>query len=584
MPIVRRYGGRQVSTAALPGARRQAAETPESLGAGVERAKADTARAGSRVAAQLTSELAGVASDMARQERDRADDVQALAWSNRFSEWEASRLWDAKTGAMNTSGAQAFELPEQIEQEFNALADELGATASNDRQRLAFERLRSQKWNGINLDVRRHVAKQIDKYESEELDKGIANRRAAAITHALDPQRVQVELGEIVDTIRRHGPRLGMGPEAIQAAVDEERSAVHAGVITRLLNTDHTKAAQIYFEESREQITNPKALEAVEKALKDGTLTAKAQAETDRIRAEHKTFTEQREAAKQIEDTDLRDAVASRLEHENQIDDRVEREAQEASLVSAFNLVDQGAKQGQVVELTKLPGWNTYSGAARSSLQAYQQSVIEGVPVQTVWRTYTRLMDMAGDKPEAFAKVNLWDYRGQLGDVEYKSLVNLQLGYRPGGDRGKSDDQASRYRTTKDILRATIGINPETKPGSPETVAFDRLHRILDRRVFDAEQITGKRATTEDIQGFLDDLLMTQITTRQGTGSNWSLFPGGSVRDSITKSLSEIQIGDIPSSDKKQIETTLRKNGLPVTSETILDLYIESKLRGMKGK
>lgn len=545
------------------------------MGAGLEREKAQTARAAAGVADTVTNEALSVRRQMLEQERERAEDTQALEWGNRFAEWEQKRLYDPETGAMAQRGKAAMDLPEKISEEFGELASQLEATATTPRQRAMFAKIRSQREQSLNLTVRRHVFEQMGEFEATEFKNFRDNARSAAITNALDPMRVQLELGRITESIEKHGPRLGMGPEAIKAAIEDERSAVHAGVVERLIDTDHTRAAEVYFEEAKSQITDPKKLAEVEKALQAGTLRRKAQAATDEILAKHSTLTEQREAAKQLDD-ELRDEVTRRLEHEATIRDRAERERDEAAATEAYNLIDAAPTR----DLMTLPGWTKLSGSVRTSLRTYQRSKIDGVPIVTNWKEYTKLMDEAGNEPEKFAKRNLLESRSQLDDVEYKQLVQLQLGYRPGGDRRKSEGAVDRYKNTKDVMNATLGVNPNAPPSSGAGKAYTQLHQLLDRRVFELEQKSGERATTEDIQGVLDELLKVRITVVQGTGSAWSLFPGGTSKNSVTKSILELQYSDIPSSERKLLEEALRSKGRATTNENVLALYIDTHTQG----
>ena len=92
MPRVELYGARKVATAALPGVRKEAAETNLSTGVGVEAARAnkfntlgDVAGYGGRLAANAYG-------TMRQEEVDRADEVAIMAAENKLARWEAERI------------------------------------------------------------------------------------------------------------------------------------------------------------------------------------------------------------------------------------------------------------------------------------------------------------------------------------------------------------------------------------------------------------------------------------------------------------------------------------------------------------
>lgn len=573
MAVVRRYEGRQQGLAPLPGARRRAAETGESLGANVAREKGRTFEVAAGVVGRVGEVALSERGRIIQEEREHADDVALLDAKNQLDRWETQRLYDPETGAFTKQGKDALTLPEDVDREYSEVAGEIEKTLSTDRQRAAFAKLRGDKGANLDLSIRRHVLKEMQAYEANELQATVTNSTDSAIANALDPRRVQVDLADAVSAIERHGPRLGLGPEQIEKQVADVRTRVHIGVIERLLATDNTRSAEVYFEEAKGQISGD-AVAKVEKALAEGTLRKQAQEAADKILTKGGTLTEQREAARAIEDPKLRDEVMQRIEHEDTVRDRVERETAENNSQAAYNAVDQ---RGRISDIPPAM-WSELSGPTRASLRAYARAKAEGIPIQTDYATYYRLMDQAGTNPEAFAKLNLMEVRGKLDDVEFKQIVGLQLSVR-SGDTKKAEKDLNTYRTTSQIVNATIGLDPGTKPSSPEAQAVTRIQTILDRQVLAAEQLTGKKVPASDIQGWLDQLLLTQIETTKGTGSNWSLFPGGTSRDSVTKSLVDIRIADIPKAERTQVEEALRKRGRPVTDATILDLYIANKLR-----
>lgn len=578
MPTVQRYGQRRVGSTALPAVRRTAFETPESRGAGVARERGRTAEAFGALAGQVGGMALDVRSKLIQQEQDRADEVALLEAENRMAAWENKRLYDPKSGAYVQRGKNALGLPEAIAQEFGEQAGAIEQGLTTDRQRDAFAKLRAQRGTNLDLGIRRHVFQQMQTWEGEELQASVANVRESAIANALDPARVQKELTRGISAIKTHGPRLGLGPEQVEKQIDDLRSAVHVGVIDRLLSNDKTRAAEVYFEEAKKQISGEQ-IARVEKALAEGTLRKKAQTSADKILAEGGTLTEQREKARAIEDAELRDAVMSRIEHEGNMREREKRDKEENRLRMAYNLLDRY----QDVRAIPPGDWSELSGAAKSSLRSYAEALTRGVPIETDWTTYYSLMQQAMDQPEAFARRNLLEVRGRLDDAEFKQLAEKQLAMRSGQGR-KADEDLNGFRTTDAILRDTLtlyGIDPGAKATSEEGKAIAQLRRMLDRRVLAHAQLNGKQPDNEDVQRMLDALLSESVTVK---GSWWNIFPGGQPFRDETRSLLTFTVGDIPASERKLIEEALKGQGRPVSDAMVLDLYLETRARQKGGR
>jgi hypothetical protein len=577
MPVVQTYGQRRVGSTPLPGVRRTAAETALSTGAGVERARAGTAQAFGSLAGQVSQIALDTRSQLIERETKRADEVALLDAENRLSTWEQQRLYDPEAGAFAQRGKNALGLPETIAQEYTDLAGEVEASLGTDRQREAFAKLRQRRGLDLDLSIRRHVFQQMQAYEGEELNAAISTSKDAAIANALDPRRVGEELTRAVTAIRTHGPRVGLGPEQIEKQISDVQTAVHVGVIDRLLATDNIRTAEVYFEETKGQISGD-ALARVEKALEEGGLRKAGQTKADEILAAGGTLTEQREKARAIDDPKLRDEVMGRIEHEANVRDRAEREAEENRLRTAYDLVDR-YKDVKAIP----PGqWSQLTGSARSALRHYAEALTQGVPIKTDLPTYYGLMQQAANEPDVFARRNLLEFRGKLDEQEFKQLAGLQLSIRSGETKA-ADKVLNGFRTTNSIVDDTLtlfGVDPNAKATTEEGKSVAQLRRMLDRRVETHANLTGKDPTNEDVQRMLDELLSTSVTVK---GSWWNIFPGGKPFNDTTRSILTLTVGDIPAAERKQVEDALRSAGRPVSDATILDLYIETQARLKKG-
>jgi hypothetical protein len=580
MPTVGLYGPRKVSTEALPAARKSAAETPTSTGAGLELARArqfgavadlgDTGvRVGLALGQQQTRER--------QQETERADDVALMNAQNRLDQTVTGILYDPEKGALNKKGPASFSTPEQTATDYNTAAGEIARSLSTDRQRLAFQKLAGNKASQLDLTVRRHVAEQITQYEAGELTSLVANAKNNAIANAGDPELVGLELTRAVAAIKKSGPRLGLGPEEVQQQVEATQSNTIAGVIDSLLAQENTKAAHAYFDEASSLLTGPDKTR-IQKALAVGTLRAESQKQADAILAGGGTLKDQLGKAKAIDDPETRDAVEQRLEHANALKDRDDAEAEKGRLNDAYQLLDQNG--GNMAKIP--PSLLVDLGVHLPALRSYAEHRAKGTPVETDLGTYYSRMQEAGDNPEAFVKRNLLADRGRLGESEFKQLTNLQLSLK-SGDRAKSDPELAGFQTRTQIVDDALslyGIDPNAKATTTEGKAIAQLRRMLDRRVDAAQQpdASGKRVkvSNAEMQKTVDELMSQTETV---PGSWWNFWPGGKSVSDTTKRLVDTTIEDVPTPARQAIEQRLRARGKPVTDQTILDVFLESKIK-----
>lgn len=597
MPTVPRLS-RQVSPTALPGARLTAQETPLSGGVGVHEAKArlELAKGGASAATweaaagfgNTVTRAAGALAEIAIQEQRRADDVALMEKQNQLTEWTNKRLYDPQAGALARQGKDALGVPEEVGDEFEKLAGELEGTLGNPRQKAAFLRIRQNAKANLDLTLRRHVFGEMQKYEAGELKSLVDNSVSSAIQNATDPARVGFELTNAVDAIERSGPRLGLGPEQVKAQVQAVQTKTHVGVVESLVSQGHTKAATAYFEEAKDagQISG-EAVARVEKALREGTIRKEAQDHADKIILAGGSLSQQRDAAKAIEDPEVRDRALTYIEHEADVKAREQRDQGEQLLRGVYAVVEESGGDISAVEPAL---WAQLDAKDLAGVRAYARNIAKGEPVETDLETYYGLMRRAVSSDKAFLNENLLRYRGKLSEGDFQQLANLQRSLRESAIDASNaaaknaakivvDEFSSKSQVFDDRLRA-YGLDPNPKEGTPEAKAVANLRGLLDRRVRALSGgETGKTATNDEIREILDEELSTQITTtRKGTWAG--LFTAAPFfTTTATKRPIELTLDDMTAGERNAIEKALRNNRIPVNDATVLEAFIEARSR-----
>lgn len=578
MPTVRK-GQRQVSTMALPGVRLTAAETPESRGAGLAIAKGRTTEAMGELGGTVGTLAYHEYSRIQQEERQKANQVALIAASNKLDAWELKTLHDPQAGALQKKGSDSFTLPEAIDQDFEKVSSEIEQGLGNEDQKLAFARLKAQRGGNVRMTVARHVAGQRQAFDASEFDATVKNKSSLAVANALDPRRAAQELSDGVTAIKAYGQRNGLGPEAISAQVNAFRSDTHIGIISNLLANEQTKAAQIYFEETKHDISGDK-LDDVTRALNVGTTRKRAQEETATILAQGGTLQEQRARAKQIDDPDVQDEVLQRIEHEAGVRQAQEQQTERDNLNTAYNIVTQTHDVSNIP-----PGLLSNLGAHQPALQSYADRLSRGEPPTTDMGTLYDLMTLSSANPEQFLRTNLLGYMDKVGKEDLEQLMRLQTSMRSGGDKKTADGIFVSERAQNEIVDEALmktGLvgsptelrDPKNKALSDRIIAFRQSVREAVNR---QQQITGKHVTDDEMQGIVDRLMAPA-----GSTQTWHLFSANEVKPIFVFETDSArrEAASIPPRYLPQIDEALRLEGRPVDDAHRVEKYQRFLQRG----
>jgi hypothetical protein len=245
---------------------------------------------------------------------------------------------------------------------------------------------------------------------------------------------------------------------------------------------------------------------------------------------------------------------------------------------NAANIVDRTRNVASI----PAQEWSAMSPSQRSALRSYAKQLVDGADVETNWQTFYGLMQQAAEDPQAFSRVNLTDHINKLSKQDREQLAQLQLSIR-NADRRSSDAVIDGFMTNQQIVNDALlasGLDPSPQPGSAQVGAVTNLRKEVDRQVQALQTRTGKKATNQDVQAIVDELLQT-VTLEKGT---WlGFFTSGPFTD-VQKRISDVTINDMPADLKSQAEDSLRRNGAVPTDEAVLALYRRYLLQQSQGK
>lgn len=579
MPQVSLRGGQRVDLAPIPGERATAALTPDAAGAGLAEAQAGQGAtiAGLGGAVEHAALGLGELQTKIREDGQRqADEIALLNASNKLDAWENERLYNPETGALAQKGEQARGLPEQIATEYQDLSGAIASHLTTPRQQMAFAKLSAQHEQNLDLTIRRHVFSEIQSSHASELTAFLDNKKNNAVTYIndVDPRRTFEEITAGVQAITRNAPQMGLGPEEVTKQIDAFRTASHIGAIDALLAQGKSRGAQVYFEETKDQISGAAAAR-IEKAIAEGKLRGESQDAVDQILTAGGTPAEQRAKVDAIKDPELRDAADTRLEHALAIKEKADRDQAEGTLTAAYNTVDRARN----VDAIPPAVWNSLPGPQRSALREYTDRLVRGVPTETDPVAYYGAIGRAGDDPTGFSKENLLVLKAKLSEADFKQLADLQLSIR-NGDRKKADEQTAPFRTNDEVIKSSLaqyGVDTSAKQTPQNRQAVGELYSLVDRGVTAllAAGKPGQKATNADVQSVVDKILEPGPNV---PGSFWSKFTNLRLERSQVpgKSIFNTTIADVPPADQAAIRAALGPG--PVSDVAVLDWYLRRQM------
>lgn len=586
MPVVPKVT-RQVQLDALPGVRLTAAETPESEGVGIAEAKAQQGQALAGIGAK-TAALGEQAYGQALEEQQQIrDNTAVLEGRSGLLGWVNKRYYDPNTGAVTVRGKDALGLPDKVMGEYDQQADQIAATMTTPRQKMAFAQARAEIGASLANKVSEHATSQVQQYQAGTLQAFVTNSREFALSSG-DAVVIGEEIRKQTDAIQSMGKSIGLGPDQITEQVNAARSAVHVGQIENLLAQEKTKSAQVYFDAAKDQI-NGDQLARLERALKEGSTRKEGQVQSDAIIAAGGTEAQQREKARQIDDADVRDQVTTRIEHEWSIKKAQQRDDDEA-------VGDAGIKalikyNGDLSKAIPPTTWASASGAQQKAWKAYADALSKGEPVETNLATYDVLERLATSPDPAerqkFAEMNLNSYAGLISKVHLVHFFDVQGAIRKG-DPAKVTALTANDSVVRQIVDGNLvglGVNPN--PPVPGKNGYDKeaSDRVLAyrRAVRDAVAVrefdTKKKLTEPEVQDIADSLMAQTAAAK----THWFSANEPAQYAFETPDRGVTQAADVPASERTQIEAALKRAGLPITDTAVVNLF-NQHLQSVRGK
>lgn len=562
MPKVPTYNPNQVREERSPFVPDRVQVSRESLGGGASAAGVFKAVGG----------LAEMSSEFELAARKRVSDTQFLEGDSALSKLQV----DTMSLVKNTRGKNALESDKIIKDTWQKGVDDLLIGYEDQNTKARINQAAQARYDDIYRDTTFHVSGELKKYEDETHTSYVANARDEAVFNYRDQEKVDFSIWKQEQAILSIADKNNWPPEKLKEELDNSASNTHLQVFTRILNDGDDRGAKQYHERVKSQLSGKDAATSG-KLLEDATLRGESQRSSDKIVGGAKDMSEAMEQARGIDDPKLRDETATRVKQYYSDKKLADDRSTEDLHKRAANFIDKTPDIDTYI--TQNPAdWNRFSLSERSSLKSYAAKRRQGSEPETSWADYYNIKTMASTPAtrDKFLKTNLMEYRSKMADSEFKELVKEQTAGRSGRGISKEFDG---YRTDSMIVNDALnsaGFDPSPKHGSNDAESVARFKSTVDQQIKQQQDRTGKKASNEDVQGIVDNMLV-EVVTKPGFIFDtkkrvFELDPGEQ---------GAISIGAVPRIERQKIESALKSRNMPVTEDKIIEMYSE-KLKGIR--
>ncbi len=560
MPQVPRYTNPQVKSEALPGARVTTERPIEAFGGG--QSLANVTRA--------SNQISDMAADIAQKERARANQIRLLEERRALNEWEYKNLYDPKTGAVNRVGKDAFGLHESLSSDYDKFTQERKKGLASGEQQAAFDQMAESRRESMSSWVAGHVNRQTQVVEEAEFKASLESSKERG---SIDPRNAKSETTFIQQETMRRGQQLGWGQEQLNQALRSEESDLHYRAVNRMLAKGQDLAAESYFKQVEGRL-DPDVATKLTKDLEEGSLRGASQRQALEITAHHYDLNSAMNAVDKIDDPKVQDATRQRVKERFQERERSQDMSRERQFQNAWNILEE------TKSLDKVPPnmIRSLKPNEQSAMAARARQLAENQHVSTDWNDYYNLKSIASvnETRDEFLTTNLLLYRTKMADPEFKELVNLQASLRKGDH--KAAKVLDGFRTDQSIVSDALnsaGIDPTPKQGKADATKVALFRRKVDEEIIKVQERSGKKATSLEVQGIVDNLMVQGVTQK-----GWFFDTKKRAFELNAGESLEIKATDVPKPERMKIEDALRRKGLPVTEKSVLELYSRKLSRG----
>lgn len=509
------------------------------------------------------TKMVGEVSDYLKKEEEAADLLAVENLKDKLIRKKNLLYWgDGQNvfGAVSKRGQEAMESKQGYVEAFNDFTSKEISALSNDRQKALATRVAREQEYDLSGNLNRHIAGEIERFKIDVTKSSIESLQDDASKNWMNPDKISKSISEQKSAILNYHDSANVPEDqqniVVKRQIQEAESKTHSGVITSMVHAKEPLLAQGYFNAIKDRLTG-QDLSKVESIIKEGVVRANGQKMEDEIYNKHQGSEQDAlKEARQIENPEYRDEAVRRLKMRFS----EEREAKRADAETRTKAAIEYAKVHK-----ERPPEAVWALMAPDERKAVDFTIQGGNVVTDLNRLY-QIKQMVGT-PE-FQKMNLILESSRISKSDLEPLMDLQTGLRGGANKAK--ELADGIRSDQEIINTTLktaGINPSSKTTSVQ-VKVDAYRKAVDDEVVQTQKQTGKKVTNAELEEIAKRLLKESITVKG------ILFDS---KKRLFEATPEERALAVPKNDRQQIIDSLRRAKVPVTENTIIDIYNRKK-------
>lgn len=490
---------------------------------------------------------------------------------------------DAATKIKSLQGRNAAQYDPYIA-EFDKQANDIIEQGDYDADtKDILKRVASARSMDLYQDANNHMVGELEKYEKETHAAHLSALQNEAVYYYGDRKKLNARLGEMKESVISNGYRSGQDEATIKDNLAKLESDTHLKVINQMIiDGKDSQAIEFYNKEAKLYGDDVKTANSL---IEDTKLRYESTMKSDKIIAGSQGMSDALEKARDISDPKLRDETTSRIKQyfadkksaENQDVENLHRRA--TDYLDGNPDVDSYAKANPA-------DWSRFSLSERQALKNYAAKKRSGEDSETDFVLYydLRLMAAGSSKQQdEFKRINLADPKilNNLGKSDRETLVDIQTKLREG--RGGIQEELDGYRSAAMIVNDELkaaGINPNANKGSKDAERVANFRAQVDQQITALQSRTNKKATTEEIQSIVSNLLTPAIV-----GKKFIFFDDKKPYFEVDQGQEAMfKYDDIPLLERQDIESKLRKAGRPVTENTVIEIWIDKTRLNQRGQ
>lgn len=533
--------------------------------------------------------MLNIAQDM----QNTVDTAAAKELDNKLADVIRTTLTSTENGYLKSAGKAAVDNQSKVQKSLQEAVKQLEPEAQNDVQKFMFKKAAASRMQTAMWQIGLHALEQSKVYEAAVTKDRTDGFRLDAVTNFTswkDPAglyaRNKAGMLNEVDQFAAE-KHIDKTDPIYKNLVAEQTTSLHWDTVKLMLSMEKYQDAKEYYEANTQEIKADKRDEfkSLLKTgdLKDSSLRLSMTVEGDTLEEKVKNIDQMFNDGKIS--ADLRDATMTRIEHSHAVQKQVDADTKVKLMDSAERwLVENPSKS-----LTDMPA-DMLEAIKKAGVFGQINSFAKNGRYVNEAQSVAKILSM---KPEQLAKYTPVsfeaEFRGKFDDQTMQRFLTMVHAARNKDGKDPKVVKGMQFFTENEIVnRAAIsyGIIPNDgkKPvGENADKLFNFERTVQDQvRLFEATQLQGKRAaTTDELQVIVDRIGRDKVYVDKVGFDPY--VPSVTVKPSdlgkayvtVGSKKEKVYVNQIPPAQRNEIGAALRRKGLPVTQQSIAELWVK---------